>query len=199
MRLTAPAEQSPSTENEGEKKMRKQKGMNKYQKAAFRPGEDRTRSDEIDGLLELSCSLDPADRQVAAQKLCPCHVRRRIDDVWQALYRMMEDPDVQVRRAAWHTLEDGGRPDDPAFEPILARARKNETDTQVRRFVEMFAGERAAQEGVVMVRAMAPRFPQRGRCDFCGADNVPVRRDFETEIEVVGQLRRHAQICARCE
>jgi hypothetical protein len=26
-----------------------------------------------------------------------------------------------------------------------------------------------------------------------------VRRDFETEIEVVGRLRRHAQICARCE
>jgi hypothetical protein len=179
--------------------MRKQKGMNKYQKAAFRPGEHRTRGDEIDGLLDLSCSVDPADRAVAAQNLCPCHVRRRIDDVWQALYRMMEDPDVRVRRAAWHTLEDGGRPDDPAFEPILARALKNETDVQVRRFVEMFAGDRVAQEQVVVARAMASRFPQRGRCDFCGAENVPVRRDFETEIEVVGRLRRHAQICARCE
>ncbi len=179
--------------------MRKQKGLNKHQKAAFRPGEQRTRGDEIDGLLELSCSLDPADRQVAAQNLCPCHVRRRIDEVWLALYRMMEDPDVRVRRAAWHTLEDGGRPDDPAFEPILTRALKHETDPQVRRFVELFAGVRAEQEQVAMAKAMASRFPQRGRCDFCGVENVPVRRDFETEIEVVGQLRRHAQICVRCE
>lgn len=179
--------------------MRKQKGLNKHQKAAFRPGEHRTRGDEIEGLLELSCSLDPAERQVAAQNLCPCHVRRRIDEVWQALYRMMEDSDVRVRRAAWHTLEDGGRPNDPAFEPILARALLHETDAQVRRFVEMFAAERAAQEQVTLARAMAPRFPQRGRCDFCGAENVPVRRDFATEIDVLGRQRRHAQICARCE
>lgn len=179
--------------------MRKQKGMNKHQKAAFRPGEHRTRTDEIEGLLELSCSLDPAEREVAAQNLCPCHVRRRIDDVWHALYRMMEDPDVRVRRAAWHTLEDGGRPNDPAFAPILARALVNETDSQVRRFVEMFAREYAVQEAVTVARAMAPRFPQRGRCDFCGAENVPVRRDFETEIDALGRQRRHAQVCAECE
>lgn len=179
--------------------MSKRKGLNKHQKAAFRPGERRTRSDQIEELLELACSLDAEDRQVAAQNLCPCHVRRRIDDVWQALYRMMEDPDVRVRRAAWHTLEDGGSPNDPAFEPILDRALATETDPQVRRFVELFAGMRAAQEQVVLARAAAPRFPQRGRCDFCGASNVPVRRDFETEIGAVGQTRRHAYTCAQCE
>lgn len=179
--------------------MRKQKGMNKYQKAAFRPGEHRTRGDQIGELLALACSDNPEERQVAAQSLCPCHVRRRIDEVWQALYRMMEDPDVRVRRAAWHTLEDGGRPNDPAFEPILARALARETDPQVRRFVVMFAGMNAAQEQVALARAVAPRFPTRGRCDFCGSENVPVRRDFETEIGAIGQLRRHAYICAQCE
>ena len=179
--------------------MRKQKGLNKYQKAAFRPGERRTRSDQIEELLERSCSIDPAERQVAAQNLCPCHVRRRIDEVWQALYRLMEDPDVRVRRAAWHTLEDGGRPNDPAFEPILARALVNETDPQVRRFVERFAGLQAAQEQVTLARVAAPRFPVRGRCDFCGASNVPVRRDFETEIDALGRSQRHAYTCARCE
>jgi len=179
--------------------MGKRKGMNRYQKAVFRPGEKRTRGDQIEGLLELACSSDPADRQVAAQNLCPCHVRRRIDDVWQALYRMMEDPDVRVRRAAWHTLEDGGRPNDPAFEPILERALAQETDPQVRRFIELFAGMKAAQEQVALARAIAPRFPTRGRCDFCGSEDVPVRRDFETELDTLGQLCRHAYICAQCE
>jgi hypothetical protein len=178
--------------------MSKQKGLNKYQKAAFRPGEKRTRSDQIEALLELSCSINPEERQVAAQNLCPCHVRRRIDDVWQALYRMMEDPDVRVRRAAWHTLEDGGRPNDPAFEPILARALATETDPQVRRFIAMFAAAKTAQEQIALARAVAPKFPLRGRCDFCGNDPVPVRRDFETEIDALHQMRRHAYICAQC-
>lgn len=179
--------------------MHKQKGMNKHQKAAFRPGEHRTRAPQIEELLELACSYDPADRQVAAQNLCPCHVRRRLDDVWQALYRMMEDPDVRVRRAAWHTLEDGGRPNDPAFEQILARARMRESDPQVLRFVEKFARAQIAQEEIALARAAAPRFPARGRCDFCGTENVAVRRDFETELVVLGQTRRHAYICATCE
>ncbi|MCB0187660.1 MAG: HEAT repeat domain-containing protein, partial [Caldilineaceae bacterium] len=88
--------------------MAKRKGMNRYQKAAFRPGEHRTRQGDIEILLALAQSEDAEERCYAAQNLCPCHVRRRIDDVWQALYQMMEDPDVRVRRAAWHTLEDGG-------------------------------------------------------------------------------------------
>lgn len=179
--------------------MHKQKGMNKHQKAAFRPGEHRTRTPQIEALLELACSYDPVERQVAAQNLCPCHVRRRIDAVWQALYRMLEDPDVRVRRAAWHTLEDGGRPSEPAFEQILARARMRESDPQVCRFIEKFASALDAQEVVAQARAAAPRFPMRGRCDFCGTENVAVRRDFETEIVVLGQPRRLAHICAQCE
>ncbi|MCB0080736.1 MAG: HEAT repeat domain-containing protein, partial [Caldilineaceae bacterium] len=118
--------------------MVKRKGMNKHQKAAFRPGEHRTRQGDIELLLTLAQSDDAEERCYAAQNLCPCHVRRRIDEVWQALYQMMEDPDVHVRRAAWHTLEDGGSPDDPAFLPILRRALLEENDPQVRRFVELF-------------------------------------------------------------
>lgn len=179
--------------------MGRQKGLNKHQKAAFRPGEHRTRHNEIEDLLVLAASADAAERCHAAQNLCPCHVRRRIDDVWQALYRMMEDPDVLVRRAAWHTLEDGGRPDDPAFLPILARTLANETDQQVRRFAQLFADEKRIQESIAEKRRAAPRFGLRGRCDFCGGEDVAVRRDFETQIDAVGQLPRHALICARCE
>lgn len=179
--------------------MHKRKGMNRHQKSAFRPGEHRTRAPQIAELLKLSCSFDAAERQEAAQNLCPCHVRRHIDEVWQALYRLMEDEDVRVRRAAWHTLEDGGRPDDPAFEQLLARANMRESDPQVRRFVEKFASAAAQQEVVALARAAAPRFPMQGRCDFCGTENTAVRRDFDTEIVVVGQARRLAHICAQCD
>ena len=179
--------------------MVKRKGLNKHQKAAFRPGEHRTRSGEIEELLELSHSSDPVERCHAAENLCPCHVRRRIDDVWAALYRMMQDPDVHVRRAAWHTLEDGGTPNDPAFLPILTHALEYERDRQVRRFAEMFASIKEEQEMLTLQRAMSPRFNERGRCDFCGTNNAAVRRDYDTELAVLNQGPRHAYICASCD
>ena len=40
--------------------------------------------------MELSRSDDSEDRLTAAKYLCPCHVRRRIEAVWQALYRLHE-------------------------------------------------------------------------------------------------------------
>src|SRR6478736_1605774 len=106
--------------------MRKTFGMNRHQKAAHRRGEERLAPAEIPLLLELSRSGDPMDRIVAARSLCPCHVRRRLEPVWEALYRMLEDEDIRVRRAAWHTLEDGGRPGDLALEEIAARVLADE-------------------------------------------------------------------------
>ena len=102
--------------------MPKTKGLNPHQKAAQKVGERRAGREQIAELLEKSKSEDADDRCEAAENLCPCHVRRRIPEVWDALYRMLEDPDVRVRRAAWHTLEDGGTPDDPALDldrPVL--------------------------------------------------------------------------------
>src|SRR5215212_1016424 len=113
--------------------MAKVLGRNKHQKAAHKVGEPRVGREQVEELLELSRSAEPEQRRHAAQYLCPCHVRRRIDAVWEALYRMLEDPDVQVRRAAWHTLEDGGRPDDPRLDAILERTLRDETDAAVLR------------------------------------------------------------------
>lgn len=175
--------------------MTKHKTLNRHQKAAFRPGEHRVRGDEIDRLIGLADSEDPEDRLEAAENLCPCHLRRRIEDAWQALYRMMEDPDVRVRRAAWHTLEDGGCPTDPALEPIFDRAVAHETDRQVRRFVEMFAvpnqQERAQRE---LVRAARSPYQQRGKCDFCASPGVSLRVDYQTEL-----AGRFALICRDCD
>ncbi len=172
-----------------------QKTLNRHQKAAFRPGEKRVRGDEIERLIALAASDDAEDRLEAAENLCPCHLRRRVEDAWQALYRMMEDPDVRVRRAAWHTLEDGGCPTDPALEPIFDRAVENEADVQVRRFVEMFAlpsqKERSRRE---MLRSTRSLYQQRGKCDFCAAGDVPVRVEYQTEI-----ASRFALICKGCD
>jgi hypothetical protein len=177
--------------------MRKVLGRNKHQKAAHRVGEPRVGREQIEELLELSHSSDAADRAYAAGLLCPCHVRRRIPEVWDALFRMMEDSDVAVRRAAWHTLEDGGRPDDARMDAILERALRTEKDTQVLRFVHHVAGPRRQREEVALRAAARPAPRQRGKCDFCGATNVPVERDLETMIPTA-ELPRAALICDTC-
>jgi len=141
--------------------MARKKGLNKHQKLAHQVGEHRVRGPEIERYLALAYSADPKERLEAADNLCPCHVRRRIDEAWQALYRMMEDEDVRVRRAAWHTLEDGGCPVDPKLDPIFERALENETDKQVLRFVEMFARPRLQeQERMALQKASYSRFSQ---------------------------------------
>lgn len=174
------------------------KGLNKYQRAAFRPGEQRVGREEIQELLQMSHSADPADRLQAASFLCPCHVRRSIDEVWQGLYRMLEDQDARVRRAAWHTLEDGGKPDDPALDEIIERTLERETDKQVLNFARLFSQGREKRKQVEFEIAAIPEYAERGKCDFCGEQSVPVKRDFATELDVGGS-RRFALVCAPCD
>ena len=179
----------------------KQKGMNKHQKAMFQPGEKRLRGDEIEALLLLSQSDDAEERLEAAENLCPCHVRTQIDDVQWAVFRMMEDEDVRVRAAAWHTLEDGGVPDAPALDGIFARAVERldaEPSRLTRRFIEMFAVPHVRGKAEMeFQRAQRSDFAQRGKCDFCGESDVAVKADYETEIGE-GVSRRLALVCERC-
>jgi hypothetical protein len=174
----------------------KRKGMNPHQKAVYKVGERRAGREQIAELLTKSESEDADDRCEAAENLCPCHVRRHIPEVWAALYRMLEDPDVRVRRAAWHTLEDGGRPDNSALDAIIARVRAGETDRQVLSLLAQVAGSRNEREKHTL-RALAHAPRTRGKCDFCGAANVFVDRDYETEIPADDHYRP-AWICDRC-
>ena len=173
-------------------------GLNKYQRAAFRQGEQRVGREEIQELLQLSRSADPEDRLQAASFLCPCHVRRSIDEVWQALYRMLEDQDARVRRAAWHTLEDGGKPDDPALDAIIERTLERDTDRQVLNFARLFSQGREKRKQVEFELGAIPEYAERGKCDFCGEQSVPVKKDFATELDV-GGARRFALVCAPCD
>ncbi len=175
----------------------KNTGLNRHQKAWRKPGEERVSRDDIAELLRLSESADPEDRIVAATYMCPCHVRHRDEEVWKALYRMMEDEDPRVRRRAWHTLEDGGCPTDPAFEPIVRRVLDTETDRQVLGFARTFAKPFLEKDRISMMReeSLAPK--QKGKCDFCGRNRVPVMQDYDTEIPA-GGMTRAAWICDDC-
>jgi hypothetical protein len=177
--------------------MPKTKIRNSFQKAAHRKGEQRVSGDEIDYLVKLSRSADAAERLHAAEHLCPCHVRRHVEPVWDALFRMMEDENVKVRRAAWHTLEDGGRTDDPRLDVIARRAMQSETDNQVRKFVEAIAGPQLKVELTQMKNPASPAQKPKGKCDFCGRQNVAVVTDIETEIPDAGSSRP-ALVCQDC-
>jgi hypothetical protein len=110
---------------------------------------------------------------------------------------MLEDPNVLVRRAAWHTLEDGGSPDDPKLDPIFARVWENETDKGIRAFVRQLGASRRAKEEVMFAVQTVPEFAETGKCDFCETSNTRVKKDFDTEIPD-GGVMRIALVCKDC-
>lgn len=176
--------------------MKHKQGLNKHQKAARKPGELKVSRGEVPELLELSCSADPEDRLHAARYLCPCHIQGRIPAVWDAVLRMMEDEDRRVRYQAWHTWEDGGLPDNVALFERLEQIFQRESDLKVRKFAHTIIGQRLAERNqleMTRLHLAANVVKQRGKCDFCGATNVVVRRDLETIIQ-----SRAASICDRC-
>lgn len=178
--------------------MARKAGLNRHQRAVRKKGEERVSKVEIEELLRLSSSEAPEDRLLAATYLCPCHVRHRNEEVWTALYRMMEDPDTRVRRRAWHTLEDGGCPSDPAFEPILKRTLDSEQDRQILGFAHMFSRAILEKDDIAIKAAGKPEKKQRGKCDFCGETDVFVKPDYDTEIPT-GDSIRAALVCVKCE
>jgi hypothetical protein len=153
----------------------RRKGLNKHQRAAFREGEERIGREEIRALLQLSESKDPADRLQAASLLCPCHVRKRIEEVWAALYRMLKD-------------------DDPALDEIIERTLECDSDKQVLGFARQFFQGREQRKQIEFAAAAISDYAERGKCDFCGESNARVKKDFTTEFE--GPF---ALVCEPCD
>ena len=132
------------------------------------------------------------------EHLCPCHVRRRIDTVWEALYRGLQDSDLKVRQAAWHTLEDGGRPNDPKLQPICEQIAKKETNPKLRqRAIDLIqSAKQVADKRKELTGLKAHYF--LGKCDWCGEANVKVTYDYDTELETSGSQKRFGLICENC-
>jgi hypothetical protein len=181
--------------------MRRLRGMNKHQKAAHRRGECRVGREQVPELLEMAISRDPEFRLEAASLLCPCHLRTRYPEVREALFRLMADPEPRIRRQAWHTIEDGGKMSDPEDAARLRALLESERDPKVRAYAERIYrdayGSPLAADLVALRAAALPAPRQRGKCDFCGATNVFVERDFDTSIPAP-QGVRPAWICERC-
>ena len=178
-------------------KRKKLFGMNRYQKKSHRRREDRLRGDEVEYYLALAYSDNPDERVIAMENLCPCHVRKRIDKVWVALYRGLVDADLRVRRAAWHTLEDGGNPDDPRLEPLLEKIVKEETDPRLRQCaLALIADKQKTEDEMRALTGMKAHYFS-GKCDWCGEKNVQVTHDYETEIEA-SNGKRFAMTCETC-
>lgn len=176
---------------------KKLKGMNKHQKRSHRRRDDRLRGDGVEYYLTLAYSTDPEDRALAMENLCPCHVRKRIDAVWVALYKGMIDPDLRVRRAAWHTLDDGGNPNDPRLHPLLQKIAKTETDPALRkRAIDLIKSTQVVEELKQSIMTQKAH-TLTGRCDWCGISNVPVRYDYETEFDT-DNTKRFVLVCEKC-
>lgn len=180
--------------------MRKTFSMNKHQKAAHKIGERRTSPEEIAEHLVMACSMDAEDRLQAAEHLCPCHVRRRIPEVWTALYQLMEDPDRRVRQAAWHTIEDGGKPSDEDAISHLKALANRESDPKIATFarhtLDKVLGPQADRE-LALMRLAGRQVGRRGKCDFCGASDVQVEWEIGAVIPAPGGDRA-ACICDSC-
>ena len=172
-------------------------GINKHQKRSHRRREDRLRGDDVNYYLSLAYSEKPDDRALAMENLCPCHVRKRIDAVWVALYKGMLDEDIRVRRAAWHTLDDGGNPNDPRLQPLLQKIVKTESDAKLRqKALDLIKSVQDVEDQKQeLITQKTDSF--KGRCDWCGTSNVYVRYDYETEYEANG-TKRLMLICEEC-
>ena len=173
--------------------------LNRHQKAAFRPGERRVSRAQVAELMALALSDDPEERLQAATFLCPCHVRGRTETIWQAVLQLMADADPRVRFAAWHTLEDGGVPREAGVLERLETALAGEADAKVRAVAGEVLGPLIAdRDRAALGRMRRLESDRRGKCDFCGERDIPVRADLETRIPTNG-LPRAALICRACD
>ena len=58
-------------------------------------------------ILDASRDPDPEIRRKAVRDLCPCQVKMKDGEVWDRVFEMARDPNVRVRRNAFHAIIDG--------------------------------------------------------------------------------------------
>ena len=75
---------------------------------------------------------------------------------------------------------------------------QRDTDRQVLNFARQFAKGRKRRKEIEFEVAVISDFADRGKCDFCGEASVPIKKDFETELDV-GSSRRFAMVCEPCD
>lgn len=91
--------------------------------------------EKISTLLERTFSKNPRARQRAAGELCPCHVKRDIDAVWERICEMSRDSDPGVRRAVVHSMTDGSPRVRADTVLRILEGMKSDEDRKTRRMV----------------------------------------------------------------
>ncbi|HIB91875.1 TPA: hypothetical protein EYO57_32600 [Candidatus Poribacteria bacterium] len=171
---------------------------NGFQRRQFRRGERRLRSDEVKHYLALADSEDPQDQIEAMENLCPCHVRKQIDVVWEALYRGLQDRALKVRQAAWHTLEDGGRPNDSKLYLIMVELTNTETNPKLKQQATKLVQAVQIVEDKKQDLSGQRHHYFTGKCDWCGDSIAKVCQLYDSELEIEGTVRL-AQVCDGCQ
>ena len=176
---------------------------NGLQRRQFGRGERRLRGNELTSYLAMANSEDPKERLEAMKNLCPCHVRKRVDAAWDALYSGLQDIDLKVRQAAWHTLEEnhGGRPNDPKRYPLMVEISKTEVNPKLRQNAKSIVRNAQSQKQNIedkkhdLLGKRSNYF--QGKCDWCGDSSAEVDFLYDSEIQI-GTTVRLAQACDTC-
>ena len=173
---------------------------NGFQRRQFQRGERRLRGDEVKHYLALADSDNPKERLEAMQNLWPCHVRKRIDAAWDALYCGLQDSDLKVRQAAWHTLEEnhGGRRDDPKLYPIMVEIAETEVDPKLRQSANSIIKKVQTVEEKKQDLLGQRHHYFTGKCDWCGDSTAKVCQLYDSKLEIEGTVRL-AQVCDDCQ
>ena len=64
-------------------------------------------TEDIYEILELTKHEDNEIRLAAASQLCPCKVKGDIEEFWDRVFEMVEDPDAKIRARILHIICDG--------------------------------------------------------------------------------------------
>ena len=92
-----------------------------------------TRASDIGSYLEKTRDPNPRTRREAVTHLCPCHVKRNHELVWDRMVEMAGDPDPKVRSWVLHVLTDGSPKERQADITRVLIGLHDDPDPKIRR------------------------------------------------------------------
>jgi len=85
--------------------------------------------------LELTKHEDPIIRKKALRELCPCHVKHDVQEFWERIFAMTNDPDATVRYQVLHNMCDGSPKEREDTVIQALEGMHNDEDKYIRRRV----------------------------------------------------------------